>query len=64
MTEDVVELAECKGHSFHRNCIAFCYEEEGPFLKCPICNRVYGTRVRINYQNQLKDRSETCQKGK
>jgi len=45
LEENVVRLSKCVGHSFHRDCIAYCYDKSGPFLKCPICMLVYGTRV-------------------
>mmetsp|Transcript_36697 Transcript_36697/g.63011 ORF Transcript_36697/g.63011 Transcript_36697/m.63011 type:complete len:313 (-) Transcript_36697:744-1682(-) len=48
----VVHLSACKGHYFHKNCIARCFKptddlnpEVTGHLRCPVCSHIYGTRV-------------------
>jgi len=43
LDEDIVQLAKCNGHCFHKACIVHCYNASG-YLKCPICSYVYGVR--------------------
>lgn len=44
--DDVVQMLQCVGHQFHKDCLAHCIDERGPFLRCPSCFLVYGVRVR------------------
>jgi len=44
LDKDIVQLNSCVGHIFHKDCIVHCYNVQG-FLKCPICNYIYGTRI-------------------
>jgi hypothetical protein len=38
-------------HFFHEDCLAMCFDENGNFVKCPVCGRLYGIRFTFFFFN-------------
>lgn len=50
--QSCIIMSRCREHYFHKQCIIHCYKQR--FIRCPICNIVYGTRVGSQPKGTMK----------
>lgn len=43
-SRNIIRMSDCSGHYFHDTCISECRQGQ-PFVKCPICNIIYGIQT-------------------